>query len=89
MASHRRQPGVANTLYRPGEDRDTQRAANPPAPLVQKVRDVDAAHALAVRQRHDEVDVRQLEQDQRQQSDVEQLLHLFVLPEHVGRIRLL
>ena len=48
--------------------------ANRPAPLIQRVRHVEAAHPLAARHRHDEIDVGDLEDDQSQHTDGEQLL---------------
>ena len=87
-ASQRRQPGVVEHASRaPARISDAEDAAKQPAPFVQEVRDVDAAHALAVRQRHDEVDVRQLEQDEQPAVRRRKASSPIVLPEHVGRIR--
>jgi len=50
---------------------DTER----PSPRIQKVRDVDAASPLTVRQRHDEIDIGRLEKNQQQRAKEKEPFH--------------
>ena len=55
-----------------GADRDERHQAKRPAPGVQRVRRVEALDALAARHGHDEVDLRQFEEREADQAEIEE-----------------
>ena len=58
-----------------GDDQRHKNRAEQPTPRVQRVRQIDAGHALTAGHRHDEVHVRDLEQHQQTDTDVEEFFH--------------
>lgn len=76
----RRNPDLSPTGNAPGsrcaadEQRRADHSERPP-PHVQEIRHVDAAYALTVGQRHDEIHIGDFEQHQQEDAEVEESLH--------------